>query len=137
VGRGLAAGDLDNDGDLDVVVSNMDSSPTLLENRQRTGHHWVAFRIVSPSVNRFAIGAKVTIDAGGRRQLREIRSGGGYVSQSDLRPLFGLGQYGGPVDVEVRMPGGQRWQWRGLAVDRLHVLELSDAARAVSATAPR
>ena len=121
VGRGLAAGDLDNDGDLDVVVSNMDSSPTLLENRQRTGHHWVAFRIVSPSVNRFAIGAKVTIDAGGRRQLREIGSGGGYVSQSDLRPSFGLGQCGGPVDVEVRMPGGQRWQWRGLAVDRLHV----------------
>jgi enediyne biosynthesis protein E4 len=88
-------------------------------------------------VNRFAIGAKVTIDAGGRRQLREIRSGGGYVSQSDLRPLFGLGQYGGPVDVEVRMPGGRRWQWRGLPGDRLHVLDLSDAARALPATAPR
>jgi enediyne biosynthesis protein E4 len=137
VGRGLATGDLDNDGDLDVVVSNMDSSPTLLENRQRTGHHWVGFRIVSPAANRFAIGAKVTIDAGGRRQLREVRSGGSYLSQSDLRPVFGLGQYGGPVDVEVRMPGGRRWQWRGLPGDRLHVLELSDAARAVAPTAPR
>jgi hypothetical protein len=51
--------------------------------------------------------------------------------------LFGLGQYGGPVDVEVRMPGGRRWQWRGLPGDRLHVLDLSDAARALPATAPR
>ena len=137
VGRGLAVGDLDNDGDQDVVVSNMDAAPTLLENRQRTGHHWIAFRVVSPGGNRFAIGARVTIDAGGRTQLREIRSGGGYVSQGDLRPSFGLGAYTGPVDVEVRMPGGRRWRWHGLPGDRQHLLELSDAARAVDATAPR
>ncbi len=65
VGRGLAVGDLDDDGDLDLVVSNMDEAPTLLENRQRTGHHWMAVRIVAPAHNRFAIGAKVTIDTGG------------------------------------------------------------------------
>lgn len=125
--RGLAVGDLDDDGDPDLVVSNMDDEPTLLENRQATGHHWVAFRVVSPITNRFAIGAKVTIDAGGQKQFREIRSGGSYLSQSDLRPLFGLGEYSGPVDVEVRLPGGRRWRWPGLAGDRLHVLELSDA----------
>ena len=126
VGRGLAVGDLDDDGDPDVVVSNMDDSPSLLENRQRTGRHWVAFRVVSPSKNRFAIGAKVTLDAGGRKQFREIRSGGSYLSQSDLRPLFGLGDYAGPVDVEVRMPGGRLWRWQALSGDRLHVLELTD-----------
>jgi len=126
VGRGLAVGDLDDDGDPDLVVGNMDDSPTLLENRQRTGRHWVAFRVVSPSKNRFAIGAKVTIDAGGRKQFREIRSGGSYLSQSDLRPLFGLGDYSGPVDVEVRMPGGRRWLWQALPSDRLHTLELTD-----------
>jgi hypothetical protein len=107
-------------------VSNMDDVPTLLENRQRTGHHWVGFRVVSPTGNRFAIGAKLTVVAGGTKQSREIRSGGSYLSQSDLRPLFGLGDYAGTVDVEVRMPGGRRWQWRALPGDRRHTLELTD-----------
>jgi hypothetical protein len=129
VGRGLATGDLDNDGDVDLVVSNMDDAPTLLENRQRTGRHWIAVRVVSPAANRFAIGAKVTIEAGGRKQLREIRSGGSYLSQGDLRASFGLGDDAGPVAVEVRMPGGGLWRWRDVAVDRLHVLELAESAR--------
>jgi hypothetical protein len=129
VGRGLAVGDLDDDGDPDVVVSNVDDAPTLLENRQTTGRHWVAFRVVSPPPNRFAIGARVTVDASGRKQFREVRSGGSYLSQSDLRAHFGLGENEGPVDVEVRMPGGRRWQWRGLPSNRLHVLELTESAR--------
>jgi hypothetical protein len=129
VGRGLAIGDLDNDGDPDVVVSNMDDPPTLLENRQRAGHHWIAVRVTTPGPNRFAIGAKVTIESGGVRQSREVRSGGSYLSQSDLRALFGLKETAGPVTVEVRMPGGARWRWQGLAPDRLHVLELSPSAR--------
>ena len=125
--RGLAVGDLDDDGDLDLVVSNVDDVPTVLENRQRTANHWVAFRVQSPGPNRFAIGARVTVEAGGKRQVREIRSGGSYVSQNDLRAHFGLGSWGGPVDVEVRMPGGARWRWPALASDRLHEITLSDA----------
>ena len=125
VGRGLAVGDLDNDGDLDIVVNNMDDTPTVLENRQKTGHHWVAVQPVSATGNRFAIGAKVTVSAGGRTQLREIRSGGSFLSQNDLRAYFGLGDYAGPVDIEVRMPGGRRWAWKQLPSDRLHVLPLS------------
>jgi hypothetical protein len=129
VSRGLAVGDLDDDGDPDVVLANMDAAPALLENRQRTGRHWIAFRLAAPAGNRLAIGATVTITSAGRTQIREVRSGGSYLSQSDLRPLFGLGDAAGPVSVEVRMPGGARWSWQDLPVDRLHVLELTGTGR--------
>lgn len=129
VGRGLAVGDLDNDGDPDLVISNMDDVLTLLENRQATQHHWVVISPVSRTGNRFAIGAKVTVTGGGMKQIREIRSGGSFLSQNDLRAYFGLGDYAGPVDVDVRMPGGRRWAWKQLGVDRLHVLELTESAR--------
>jgi len=128
VGRGLAVGDLDNDGDLDVIVNNMDGAPTLLENRRQTTRHWLAVRASAPTGNRFAIGAKVTVLGGGTKQMREIRSGGSFLSQNDLRAYFGLGDYAGPLDVEIRMPGGRRWEWKQLPSDRLHLLTLTESA---------
>jgi hypothetical protein len=88
----------------------------------------VAVRVAAATGNRFAIGAKVTINGGGTKQIREIRSGGSFLSQNDLRAYFGLGDYAGPVDVEVRMPGGRRWGWKQLPSDRLHLLTLSESA---------
>ncbi len=126
--RGLAVGDLDDDGDSDVVVSAIDDVPTLLENRQKTGHHWIGARLSQPGDNRFAIGARVTAEACGTRQIREVRSGGSYLSQGDLRPLFGLGSCPGPVDIEVRL-GPKRWRWDGLASDRYVPLVLGDGSR--------
>ena len=70
----------------------------------------------------------MTISGGGTKQVREIRSGGSFLSQNDLRAYFGLGDYAGPVDIEVRMPGGRRWAWKQLPSDRLHLLTLSDSA---------
>ena len=125
--RGLAVGDLDNDGDLDLVISNMDDIPTVLNNQQRSGNHWVGVKLEKSERNRFAVGAQVTIAAGQVRQIREVRSGGSYLSQNDLRAYYGLGSYSGTVDIEVRMPGGRTRQWKDQPIDRLIKLKLDDS----------
>jgi hypothetical protein len=124
--RAVAVGDLDNDGDPDLVVSAMDEEPTLLENAQKSGHHWVGIELRRKASNPFAIGARVTIEDGaGRKQTREIRSGGGYLSQGDLRALFGLGRSTGPITVEARL-GAERWRFSGVAADHYTTLVLDD-----------
>lgn len=122
--RGLATGDLDNDGRPDLVVTSMDDTPTVLRNRSRTAHQWLSLQLVSSGPNAFCIGASVTVEAAGKKQIREIRSGGSYASQSDLRVHFGLGAHAGTVDVTVRMPGGAVRTWRGVETGRLVTLRL-------------
>ena len=127
--RGLAVGDLDNDGDPDLVVSAMDEEPLLLENTQQSGRRWVGIGVKHAGPNAFAIGARVSVECGETKQVREVRSGGGYLSQNDLRALFGLGTCAGPVTVDVRL-GQKRWRFPGVAVDR-HVSLVLDASHAV------
>ncbi len=100
--RGSAIGDLDNDGDLEIVVVNIREDPSLLQNQVTPTGNWLVVRAVAKSGSD-AVGASVTVISGNRKQVREVRSGGGYLSQGDLRLHFGLGAEKSAT-VEVRWP---------------------------------
>jgi len=118
--RGAAFGDFDNDGDIDVLISALDDRPTLLRN-DTVGGHWFTMRLEGATSNRSAIGSKVTIDAGGRRQVAEVRSGGSYISHNDTRVHFGLGEATGVDQITIRWPDGKIQQTKSLAGDRFYV----------------
>ena len=118
--RGAAFGDYDNDGDIDVLVSALDEMPALLRN-DTAGGHWITLRLEATASNRSAIGAKVTVEAGGRRQVAEVRSGGSYISHNDTRVHFGLGELQRVDSVSIRWPGGMVQTARSLAVDQFYV----------------
>jgi hypothetical protein len=120
--RGLAVGDLRNDGNLAIVISNMNAAPSLLVNDVRSSNHWVAFKTVGTRSNRDGIGAKITVSAGGRKRVDEVRSGSSYISQSDLRAHFGLGSVNKIDFVEVRWPSGTIERFGDMSVDAVHVL---------------
>ena len=131
VGRGLAVGESDDDGDPNIVVERHGRRAYAARrppSRDAAGWRSASFL---PQRNRFAISAKVTVDAGGMDGT-EIRSGGSYLSQSDLRAYFGLGDHAGPVDVEVRMPGG-----RALAMARARRRSTARARAPESASVPK
>ena len=105
VSRGLATGDVDDDGRLDLLVTNTNARPDLLLNRRTGASNWVRVELVDPQ--RLPIGAAVEIVAGERRQIATVQSGGSFLSQSDLRLHFGLGSWNGEVVATVRWPGGR------------------------------
>jgi hypothetical protein len=105
--RGCAFGDFDNDGSVDVLIMNVSEPPSLLKNENRSGNHWLSVKLIGTRSNRSAIGARVTVTAGGRKQIREVLSGSSYLSQSDLRQHFGLGSANKVEMIEVRWPNGQ------------------------------
>ena len=118
--RGTAFGDLDNDGDIDILVVNLDDRPTLLRN-DTAGGQWITVRLEGTESNRDAIGARVTLEAGGTRQIAEIRSGGSYLSQNDVRAHFGLAQARQVDRLVIRWPNGRIETTAGLATNRFYV----------------
>jgi len=132
--RGLAIGDLWNDGRLSAVISNMNAPPSLLVNDLRTANHWIAFHLIGASMlrtpetgakrsSRDAIGARITMKAGARLFVDEVRSGSSYDSNSDMRVHFGLGSATKLDSVQVRWPSGLAEQFDNLAVDSIHTLK--------------
>jgi enediyne biosynthesis protein E4 len=119
VGRGCAFGDVDNDGDIDIVVNNLNASPSLLRNDGGNRNNWLMVRCVGTRSNRSAIGTKVRVVSGDRSQLREVMSGSSYYSQSDLRLHFGLGRSTRADHIELRWPSGLKESFAGESANQL------------------
>jgi len=120
--RGAAFGDINNDGKVDILILNVGQPPTLLLNRTQTSNHEVLFKLVGSKSNKAAIGARVTVTAGGVVQFSEVRSGTSYLSQNDLRLHFGLGKEVTMATVEVSWPSGKKEVYKDLAADFIYTI---------------
>lgn len=132
--RGAAFGDMDNDGDVDIIVNPINAIPELLRNDARGLGNWLEIKLLGKRSNRSAIGARVVCDTGEIRQVREVRSGGSYYSQNDLRLHFGLGKAELIQVLEIRWPSGQIDRMRDLQVNQF--LTVEERQQADSETRP-
>jgi len=122
VSRGVAVGDLFNDGNIDIVVNDLDGSPMVLRNHGIPGHHWVSFELAGTKSNRMALNARVKVIAGGMTQTDQVHSGGSYLSQNDTRLHFGLGTATKIDKVEVYWPSGTVDTISNLVADQFYSL---------------
>ena len=120
--RGVAFGDFDDDGDVDIFVVNMDERGSLLRSELDSGNHWLRLRLIGAESNRDAIGARVTFAWNDRVRMAETRSGGSYLSQNDSRLHFGLGETARVERLEIRWPSGRREIVEDLASDTTFTL---------------
>jgi len=123
LGRGCAFGDFDNDGDVDVIINNLDGPPTLLRNDGGNRNNWIMIKCVGVKSNRSAIGARVRITTGARSQIDEVMSGSSYYSQNDFRLHFGLGSATKVDSVEIGWPSGLKESFKSLASNHLYVIQ--------------
>jgi hypothetical protein len=118
--RGLAIGDFDNDGAVDVLISINDAAPLLLQNTAAKGNHWLGIKLVGKKSNRDAVGARVTYQAGDLKRYRMKVGGGSFLSSHDPRMVLGLGKRTAIDWVEVKWPepGGATERFTGLPIDK-------------------
>jgi len=116
--RGAAFGDYDNDGNIDVFVINLNDRPSLFRNEGGTRNHWLTLKLKGTRSNRDAIGARVEIQAGGKTQVHEVRSGASYLSHNDMRLHFGLGGATRVERIRIRWPNGNSEEISGVDADQ-------------------
>ncbi|MGA8037745.1 MAG: CRTAC1 family protein [Candidatus Acidiferrales bacterium] len=120
VSRGLAVGDLFNDGRLDVVIENLTGGPLVLRSEGGVTNHWLSLELAGTTTNRLAINARVRVTAGDLTPSREVLSGGSYISQSDLRLHFGLGAHDHADKIEIAWPNGKSEVLTDVAADHFY-----------------
>lgn len=120
--RGVAFGDINNDGNIDMVVLNVGEPPSLFLNGNENPNHRVLFKLVGIRSNKAAIGARVTIKAGSLVRFDEVRGGAGYLSQNDLRLHFGLGANDKMSEVNIRWPNGETETLRNVPGDFIYTI---------------
>jgi hypothetical protein len=129
-GRGAAFADLDNDGDVDVIVNNVHDTPDLYRTNAPAGRNWLTVKLAGRTSNRSAIGARIRAVAGAVAQTQEVRGGGSYYAQNDLRVHFGLGTASLVDRVDVRWPNGLEESWTNVAANRILTLTEGSGTRA-------
>jgi hypothetical protein len=130
--RGVAVGDLWNDGKMSAAISNMNAAPSLLVNQVHSANHWISVRTVGTKSNRDGIGARISVKVGARTLVDEVRSGSSYSSNSDMRVHFGLGSATKVDFVQIRWPSGLVERFANVPVDSIQTLK-EESGSAVAA----